>query len=395
MSSPTTLDNYFISDESRILGDVLSYSRVKGRVSALMKKDTLPDGNGFNFSTVITDRSIGTAGEGWQDVLTPNDSGNHCTPVNPSIVAPATTQLTYNAAQKTIFSEYICFTDARRGYMFEQQVANQRKNYVAEIVDTWEYKDTAEFINASGQKIVFNSALTTSGYGEALPAVAATSTLNQDLLDALYIDLIRDGAGDQPYAMANGTPLLNLVCSFETSRGLIKGDASIREDFRFAEMGEGSAETLLKTWNTDKAYGGYMHIISNNLPRYNFVNGEYVEVPFYISVGTTLGSKAIVNPAYKNAAYEATLIWHPDVVHRMTPKPLGSVGADTSGDALGFNGEVKWLNIPSQDLNPFSNQGRYGAQLMAAYKPGLVQYGITLITLRCPRVARTSCPSYS
>lgn len=392
MAFPTTLENWFIQDPSRIQGDVLKYSRVRGRFSSLIKKGTLPDGNGFNFSTIISDRSTGTGG-GWTEVEQANGTGNNCLP-SAITVNPAMTQLTYNAYQAAIFAQYICANDARRGYMFEQQVQNIRKNFVDEIVDRWEDKDMAEYINATGRKVVLDSSLSESGYAQSLPASAATSQITQDFLDSFYIDLIRDGAGDEPYAFANGTPLLNLICSYEASRAIIKGDASVREDFRYAEMGDGSAATLLKSWNVDKAYGGYMHIISNRMPRYNFVGGQYVEVPFYVNSATTIGNKAIPNPAYKNAQYEAACIWHPDVVRRDVPKPLGSLGGDATVNPVNYNGEVEWLNIPDQDNNPFRDTGRWGARLQAAWRPGLVQYGITVIFKRCPGIPANACPSY-
>ena len=392
MAFPTQLENWFISDPSRIQGDILKYSRVRGRFSSLIKKGTLPDGNGFNFSTVISDRSIGLGG-GWVEIEQANNTGNNCLP-DAATVSPALTQLTYNAAQQTVFSEYICANDARRGYMFTEQVQNIRKNFVAEIVDRWEDKDMAEYIAATGRKVVLDSSLSESGYAQALPASAATSQITQDYLDSFYIDLIRDGAGDEPYAFTSGTPLLNLILSFEASQAIIKGSSAVREDFRFAEMGDGADATLLKTWNIDKAYGGYMHIISNRMPRYNFVGGAYVEVPFYTTVATTIGSKAIPNPAYKNAQYEGAAIWHPEVVRRDVPKPLGSLGGDATVNPINFNGEVEWLNIGDQLNNPFRDTGRWGARLQAAWKPGLTNYGIYLIFKRCPGIPQSACPAY-
>ena len=392
MPFPAQLENWFISDPSRIQGDILKYSRVRGRFSSLIKKGTLPDGNGFNFSTVISDRSVGEGG-GWVDIEQANNTGNNCLP-DAATVKPALTQLTYNASQQTVFSEYICANDARRGYMFTEQVQNIRKNFVAEIVDRWEDKDMAEYIAATGRKVVLDSSLSESGYAQALPASAATSQITQDYLDSFYIDLIRDGAGDEPYAFTSGTPLLNLICSFEASQAIIKGSAAVREDFRFAEMGDGADATLLKTWNIDKAYGGYMHIISNRMPRYNFVGGAYVEVPFYTTVATTIGSKAIPNPAYKNAQYEGAAIWHPEVVRRDVPKPLGSLGGDATVNPVNYNGEVEWLNIADQLNNPFRDTGRWGARLQAAWKPGLTNYGIFLIYKRCPGIPQSACPAY-
>jgi hypothetical protein len=392
MPFPTELANWFISDPSRIQGEITRYARIRGRFSSLIEKGVLPDGNGFNFSTIVSDRSIGSGG-GWTEVEQANNTFNNCIP-SPTTVSPALTQFTYNAFQMAIYSEYICANDARRGYLFKQQVENIRKNFVDEIVDRWEDKDMDEYIYATGRKVVLDSSLTESGYAQALPGAAATSQLTQDFLDRFYMQLMRDGAGEESYAMANGAPLLNLICSFEASRAIIKGDASVREDFRFAEMGEGSTATLLKSWNTDKAYSGYMHIISNRMPRYNFVGGAYVRVPLYINSATTIGNQAIPNPAYDTAQYEAACIWHPKVVRRDVPTPLGSIGADATVNAVNFNGEVKWLNFPDQTANPWEDTGRYGARLQAAWAPRLPRYGVTILFKRCPGIPANACPSY-
>ena len=96
------LNEEFISDASRIQGKIERIGREEGRVSALMRKEVLPENIGFNFSTVIVKRSNGTGG-GWQAVSTPDGSGNNCVPT-PTVVANAMTQLTYSAAQTRIDS---------------------------------------------------------------------------------------------------------------------------------------------------------------------------------------------------------------------------------------------------------------------------------------------------
>jgi hypothetical protein len=389
----TPLDNYFAQDASRIEGEVYRIQRVKGRVSALIKKQELPDGIGYNYSTVVTKRSGATGGSGWIDVAEENGTVNNCVPT-PSTVAPAQTVLNYSAVQRSIFSTDICFRDARRGYDFETQVGNIRSNFVEEIVDVWEDRDKLAFFTNAGHKLVFNNALTENTNSAVMPANQPTKQINQYLLDDLYQQIIQDGGGMEPYAMRNGSALLPLICSQEAHRTIIKGDASVREDFRFADMGEGENATLLKSWNVDQSYGGYMHMIDNKMPRYDFVNGAWVERPFYSSSATTIGNELVVNPAYKTAAYEDCYIWNPNVVIRQVPKPRSSVGADTRGNAVNFNGEVMWRNIPDKVENPYEDIGFWAAALYAAYKPAKIQYGYVVRFLRCPGIQGSACPSY-
>lgn len=386
------INQWFLEDPSRILGKVEQVMRNKGRVSALMKKSTLPTGHGYNFSSIITNRSTKTDG-GWVDVNTPDNIGTNCI-VPASTVSPSRTQYTYRARETVLFSQKICLDDATAGYNFREQVATDRDNFVGNVVDTWEDEDKAQFIKNSDHKIVLNSSFTESGFGSAIPNSQATSQISQDFLDKMYIQIIQDGGGEEPYARKNGAALLPLIISFEGSRQIQKGDSTVREDIRFAEQGEGDVARLLNTWSVDRAMGGFMHIIDTKMPRYNFVGGAYVEVPYYSTSATTIGSEAIVNPAYHNASFEAAFIWHPDVVHRQVPGAVASVGSDATGRAWNFNGDVQWLNIPNETDNPFSNIGFWAARLKAAYRPVKPRYGYVLIYRRCPGIASVACPSY-
>jgi hypothetical protein len=392
MAAPA-LDKYFASDASRIEGKIDKIMRVEGRISALLKKDVLPDGMGFNFSTVITKRSTGTGG-GWVAVSTPDGSGNNCVPT-PTIVAPARTQISYSAVQTVQFSEDICFRDLAAAYDAKDQLATDRDNFIANVVDLWDIQDKAQFTYWAGHKIVFNSSLTETTNGTTMPAVAATSTINQGLLDALYNRATQDGAGrESAYAKRQGAPILPLILSQEAHRTLIKGDDSIRNDFRWADSGKGDGAVLLQSWGIDREYGGYHHIIDQRMPRWDLVDGAWVSRPFYASAATTIGNAADVSAAYTAATYEDAYIFSPDVMTRQVPKPATSFGSGSSAKAISFNGEVVWLNIPNKDTNPFSDTGFFAARLYAAYKPRKVQYGYVVRFLRCPNVSGTVCPAY-
>lgn len=382
------LSNWFVQDPSRLQDKIYEIQRVQGRVSALIRKGTLPDGIGYSFQTSIAKRSNATGGSGWIDVAPEDGSFNNCVPA-PSTISPANTVLTYGMQQRLVFSVDICLEDVRRAYNYQQQAMTIRDNMVNEIVDIWEDKDKLAFFTNAGHKIVFNDARTESS--TVMPATPATYQINQDLLDYIYQRAIQDGAGREPYAQANGAPLLPLIISIEGSRTIIKGSADVRQDFRFADMGKGEGATLLKSWSVDKAYGGFMHIIDAKMPRFNFEGGAWVEVPFYTTQATTIGNESVLNPAYADAEYEDCYVWHPEVVQRKTPAPLGNVGADMTGMAVSFNGDIVWRNIPSKELNPMGNIGFYAAALKAAYEPAKVQYGYVIRYRRCPVIQGEEC----
>lgn len=385
------LENWFAQDPSRLQDKIYQISRSRGRVSALMRKGTLPDGIGYNFQTSIAKRSNPTGGSGWVDVAPEDGSTNNCVPA-PSTVNPANTILNYGMQQKNIFSADICIEDVRRSYNFQQQAMTIRQNMVNVVVDEWEDRDKLAFYQNAGHKIVFDDNRTESS--SVMPATEATYQINQDLLDYIYQRAFQDGAGNEPYAQSNGAPVLPLIISIEGSRTIIKGSADTRQDFRFADMGKGEDATLLKSWAIDKSYSGFIHIIDPRMPRFNFEGGAWVEVPFYIAQATTIGTEYVLNPAYANAEYEDCYVWHPEVVQRKVPAPIGSVGADMTGMAVNFNGDVKWLNIPDKEKNPWQNIGFYAAALKAAYEPAKTQYGYVIRYRRCPVIQGETC-SYS
>jgi hypothetical protein len=363
--------------------------RETGRVSALIEKDTLPDGIGYNYLSLVVNKSNPTGGDDWRDVVQENGTVNNCVP-NPSTVSPSLTEAAYNAQEKLIRSFPICFEDARKGYLFKKQVEAFKENMAEVIVDTWEDRDKLGFFSNAAHKIVYNAAL--SENQNVMPGVAPTSQLTEDLLDYLYTRIIQNGGAREAYAQANGVPLITAIMSMEQSRAVIRQDASVRQDFRFAEMGKGSAATLMKSWGIDKAYAGFMHVIDNRMPRWTLSGGVWTQVPYYINgSASTIGTPAIVNPAYYNAPYEDVYLWHPQVVKRLVPKPIGSVGADTTGEAINWNGSIVWRNILNEDTNPLGNIGRWYAPLMAAYEPIKVDFGYVVRVLRCTQIPTNGC----
>jgi len=386
-----SLNNIFASDTTRLNGKVYQLLRAKGRVAALIKKQNMVDGQGYNPITVNTLRSNPVGGSGWVTVAQEDGTANNCQP-DPSVVTPALSTIAYTIEQQMIKSYTVCLTDARFGYMFQEQVKNNRENFVATIVDTWEDRSKYWFQYWSAHKII-NNVSQTEGSGTAFPNVEATGIASQEQLDPLWTRIMQDGGGEEPYAMSNGAACIPAIMSPEAHRNIIKGSSSVREDFRFAQMGKGyEGAQLLQSWGVDKPYGGFMHVIDYRMPRYNFTDGAYVEVPYYTTAAATIGTQVILNPEYESANFEVIYLFHPEAVIRETPKPLGSVGGDTRFNATNYNGDVQWFNIPNETTNLFSNQGLWAAHLMASWKPTAKRnYAYALMVRRCPQVLVTPC----
>jgi len=392
----TALDSWFAQDASRLMDQVYLVQRNKGRVSALMRKGELQEGVGYNYVTLVSQRPYDPRTYNWSAVQADSGQTNICVPNQDTISFPSN-QLAYQAYQRLVRSDPICFEDARRGYLFKQQVANAQMGLVQLIVDAWEDQDKAQYFLNAGHKIVANAQQTdyvnSSNFGTALP----TSRLTQGLLDNVYMQFIQDGAGvgQGAVGMVDGAPQFTLVCSMERKRDVIKADADVRQDFRFAQMGEDKDAELLKAWGSDYAYGGFLYVIDNRMPRWTFEGGQWVQQPYYISATASNGKPyAKLNPSYVSAPYEDVYLWNPLVVKRLMPRPMGSAGADTRFNPVNWNGQILWKNIPSETENPLSNIGRWYAPMMAAWEPAITQYGAVIRVQRCPSSALNPCVGY-
>ena len=388
-------DQIFASDASRIQDKVRRLERAKGRMAALMKKMTLPRGQGFNYVSVGTLRSNPVGGAGWTNIATPDGSANNCQP-DPAVVTPALNTLSYSPEQYVLKTYDICAIDGSMAYQSPEQIMNIRENFAGTIVDLWDTRSKYWYQYWSGNKIIFNSSVTT-GTGTAFPNVEATYQASQELLDPIWEQIIQNGGWEEPYAYSNGQPLIPAIMSPEAHRAIIKGRSSVREDFRFAQMGKGrEGSDLLQAWGVDRPYGGYMHIIDPKMPRYNFTGGVYVEVPYYTTAASSIGGdQAVVNPDYLTANFEVMYLFHPEAVVRKTPAPIGSIGSDTKFMATDYNGNIVWRNIPNATTNIFENQGFYAAQLIAAFAPTVKrQFAYSLMVKRCPAIVGQGCASY-
>lgn len=381
------LDQFFAAQSSLIVDRIAENRRIQGRVSAMIKTGTLPKGQGFNFSNLIYNKSKSSGGAGWVAVITPDGSQNNCTP-SPGTLNPSITTKTFSPEQRLVRSHKICFVDASGGYLFDEQVKLYQDQLADEVADIWEEKDTTEYIDAAQHKMIANGSYSESS--SAFPLTQPTRYLDMDFLNRIYIDMLQDGAGRTAnFATVRGAPQIPIMVSSEQLENMISRNASMRLAFEYAEMGKGEDAQLLKSWAADRALGGWLFVVNNRMPRYDFVNGEWVERSFYDSnQATTIGTEATVGAAYRNAQFEVVMPWHPDVVHRMMPAPIGAPGGDTAGRTVNYNGDAIWVNAvntdaSSDEYNPLQNQGRYFAPLMAAYKSVNPRFGYAIMVKRC------------
>jgi hypothetical protein len=338
-----------------------------------------------------------SGGVTWSEVVTPDGSQNNCVPTVTD-VGWASSIKNFTAFQALLRSYRICFADASRGYSGERQIRNIQDNFMDTVFEAWDDRDKDMYFANAGNKIVNDGSYTNFTDAADFGAVQATNRLTQSALDNIYQMLENDGAGEDAYGTDNGAPLYTAIMSMGRQTDLFNNDTTVRQTVEYATMGEGQGAQLMKSWGVKRNFRGFMHVIDNRMPRYNWSNGAYVRVPFWLNTPAHLGptDKSIPNPAYQTAQYEDVFIWHPKVMKRLMPKAPHSMGADTSFENAPYDGEIVWRNIlngdaTSPEYNPMGNFGRYYAPMMAAYEPNLTRLGYILRVRICQNVTSSTC----
>lgn len=383
---------YLARESGRLTGDIARRGRVSSPWNAVLEKDFFPDEMGFTVSRVVYQRTIPTegAGAGWVTVAGSTDSATaaNCRPTAAVLQSRQTTQ-TAQLAEYVLDSDPICITDARTGYRFRDQVREIKRNFEKNVIDLWENRHRDQYVATipDDNKLVFAGGALVPGTGGDFDPTAPTSQIHQDALDYVRWKLVHDGGGEEgAYGQVDGQPVFTVFMSSEQQRALIKNNADIRQDYRYADP-----KALLKPFGVKRVYGGFYHIIDDKAPRWNLSGGAWVRVPFYLADGDGV---AIVNPAYEAAEYEDIIVYHPKVVRCLMQKPLSTIGGGTNFKAWDYSGEVNWINEYDATCNKYRDNGYWSARLRAAYEPLIPEYGYAIRVLRCPgALGTTACPT--
>jgi hypothetical protein len=174
----------------------------------------------------------------------------------------------------------------------------------------------------------------------------------------------------------NGAPVFMLICGAETSESLIRLNADIRQDFRYAKPNE-----LLTPLGIERSYGGFYHSVDAYPPRFTVfdtTNDTLIRVYPFRKETTTKGTAYNINPAYETASYEISYIFHQDVMRSVVPSPINT------DNKMGFNpqnyrGEFKWVNILDRENNPDGNVGYFRGVCASGARPVFPQYGYVIL----------------
>jgi hypothetical protein len=305
------------------------------------------------------------------------------------------------------------------GYNFREQLKAIYDNLVENVAWRWKNRYRDQYMGLAEHQIVATRT-TTSGNsytesttmptgdvthdttGATISQVAFTessiSKLTQGILDKVYLQMVREGAGNNPMGRENGKPVFTLITSPEASDKIIREDG-VRDDYRYSPQ----VSELLKPLGVERSYRGFYHLVDPFPKRWSYDatgTGAWTEVAPYINTGTAAtswtgkqGSNAryIINPDYEAAEYEDSIVFHTDVFESLIPAPMSNAGSGVKFNPLTYRGKFDFLNIRDRVENPDGSWGFFRGVLANAAKPIKPQYGYVIRHKRCDPVDFRDC----
>ena len=213
-----------------------------------------------------------------------------------------------------------------------------------------------------------------------------TANISNAILDKVYFQLIRGGAGSNAYGRENGRPVFALVLSSEASYQL-QTEAGFRDDVRYNNA---KVSDLIAPLGIEKSFRGFYHLIDDLAPRFeqdpdtdgggseDIADGTLNLVEPY-----TVSAKGVATPnaSYESASYEAAFVLHPEVCEAQIPNPMtGSNGI--SFDPVNYRGKFDWKNIANEVTNPDGTIGFFRGVLASATKPIKTEFGYVILFKR-------------
>lgn len=385
-----SVEDAMLRESGRLMQDIGVRQSVHTPITALTPKAFWRDGMGTTHTAVLFQRGAITGGSGWQAVgVNTTAELNSCNP-DPSIVNHPSQLFPYQLYQRSIASSYLCLNDLRSAFEAEEQVNNLSNQVEERVIDAWGDLDRSTYVDNSRHKMVFYQG-TLVDQENSFATVAPDSTATPGLMANVYNRIIQDGgsrAFTSALGRADGQYVFPAIMSAEQA-AFLDTSTGQRNDIRWNDARVGD---LLEPWITTRVRNGFAYTIDPRVPRWDFNGGVWTEVPFYTTASASSGgSMFIVNPAYETALYEDIIIFMKDVHTREMPTPTFNAGR-AKFDAQNYGGEVRWLNIASQDQNPLGNTGRFYALLQAAYRPKNPYLGYVIRVRRCPfNIEKSTC----
>lgn len=404
----TAIENLFIDHANLVRNDTVISIQDSDFYIKNIPKEAWLDGNGYQYSYPIYERSLITKAvtdsDFFQDFatlnLTPNSHNNlpdtgACTTPSHNIESFGQTNRTVSLKKASVNSPDICLDDLK----FQWQVMDQIKNVTRVMAENtkWVWSNTYqdEYSRAAANKVTAGRAGVGTTFNAALPPL---SVLTFGILEEVHQELGYNGGSLNPTGtVEDGTPFYTAVGSNYTFNDLKRANPNTRNDFQFASstsMPDANGMLTQRIGLGSKVYQGFKFQTVQFPPRHDVTAGPvYTRRYPYVASDAGRGKKWLVSDLYKNADYEDTAIYHADVLKVLIPKPGVAMGGMTYQQQFSWAGEFVWRNIPDRECNEDGNIGYFRALFAYGIKLERPDLGYIIRHLRCDRpVDYRNCP---
>jgi len=310
------------------------------------------------------------------------------------------TSRTYNPEEFALQGPILCKDDL----IYDHNVDTFLRAYIEEMTKraqrSWEKRYEELYMKFASKLSVGNGA-TIVDTENAITDIAfnsdggvSTSTLTQQLLDQIAVELIDRGATNPDsngfITYGEDGPVFPLLIGLEASQQIALNNADLRQDFRNAESGQGATAELMSRMGATRMIKNFRHVPNLRPPRFTFnaSTHKYERVATYLMSSATKGKKAVLNSSYVTAPYEAAIVLNPNVYTSEIVPPVNAAGG-VSWNPTSYMGEWKWvtggskIQSPANDcVDPLDKLGRHFAEFKHAPRPEFPNYGMTLIFKR-------------
>ena len=428
----TVIDTILAQEANRIGSDIYSRTLHTSPWLDLTKQSAFPDGMGYQQTTLVYDRAIAlndassqdepdTVGAKWNDVANQFTSNSFASGQLGSAEGGGASNAAGRSGLGADQRSFVQFSKKLKSFKLERAViespkisledlrfASHRQEQLRAIMDlmtqvtrnTWEnrYRDEYEKVAANltcclaagsvtrstvdadadntsddpfEGKLLASLDLAKSGAGNT--DISPDANVSNAVLDKIYYQLIRAGAGSNAYGRENGRPVFSIVISSEASYQL-QTEAGFRDDVRYNNA---KVSDLIAPLGIEKSFRGFYHLVDDLAPRFTISSGALTKVdPYSLS-----GGVVIPNTAYETAPIEAAFVMHPEVCEALIPNPM-SGGNGVSFNPVNYRGKFDWKNIISESTNPDGTLGFFRGILASATKPIKTEFGYVVLFKR-------------
>jgi hypothetical protein len=358
----------------------------------VIPRSTYSMGTGLVQSTFTIGRSEPTSDEEtWTPItLSTNGSYTGACGVTYNAVDVGFDEATYSPETFGLSGPVICQDDLifnfRAEAFLEAYIQQMQKRNTRSVTNRLhvKYRELVPKTVATTTYSTFQQAWT----GGILPQ--ATCQLDQTMLDQTAIELNESGASDPDSSgwinLGEDGPVYPIYIGQAMSQQLDLANADIRQDYRYADP-----SMLLKRVGATRVIRNFRHVINLFPPRYTYAGGTYTRVNTWLMPAGTKGKKAIINPSWESAPYEAAIVLNPWVMTEEIVKPVNSA-AGLSWMPKNYFGEWQFITggreitdpATGDCFDPTKKLGRHFAEYKHAIKPIFPEYGRYIIFKRCP-----------